>query len=463
MSVTIGTVLTKVGISSGTKVVKKVVTEPESAAKWVIIFLLAIFAPLILIVALMFGMVSGVQGYATSDMDDLLQSDLYKKIENIDSRYEVKREVELYAIAMIENDISIFVPSEEDDLEDEEASETEKIKVDEENIETNTEELAEREEDKLIEIEAVDAVEMLTDEEMKAVLTSHNISFEIEAPNLAYTLSYITHCDSARSKWGNVFVLDEESEETVSIQNSQIRNFYDSITSVETRTEVDSDGKTHIIYYLAVLSPEEVAAIYWSDDVQTEQMYIDSYNIFCEIYDFSEKIDYEIVDSNFSVPLYFQTDYKHVEYGRGTVATSGCAPTAIAMCVSYWTGQAITPDVVVAWTGDRYYNYGPGGGSYWSIFPACASHWGCTSTQVNSSDIATVKDALSNGYPVIASMGTGHFTSGGHFIVLCGMTDDGKLIVNDPSRSNYTKHGAEVPAEWVFSESKGYFIIRGGQ
>jgi hypothetical protein len=41
-------------------------------------------------------------------------------------------------------------------------------------------------------------------------------------------------------------------------------------------------------------------------------------------------------------------------------------------------------------------------------------------------------DALADGKLVIALMGPGHFTTGGHFIVLRGVTSEGKILVSDP-------------------------------
>ena len=54
---------------------------------------------------------------------------------------------------------------------------------------------------------------------------------------------------------------------------------------------------------------------------------------------------------------------------------------------------------------------------------------------------ANIVDNLKSGKTLIMSMGPGHFTSKGHFIVVRGLTNDGKLIVADPnseSRSNQT-------------------------
>jgi len=67
--------------------------------------------------------------------------------------------------------------------------------------------------------------------------------------------------------------------------------------------------------------------------------------------------------------------------------------------------------------------------------------------------------ALEAGNPVIASMAPGHFTQNGHFIVICGTTSDGYLIVNDPNLYNYQEHGDTVPANWVWDEAKMFFIL----
>ena len=54
---------------------------------------------------------------------------------------------------------------------------------------------------------------------------------------------------------------------------------------------------------------------------------------------------------------------------------------------------------------------------------------------------SNIIDNLNAGKTLILSMGPGHFTSGGHFIVARGIADDGSIIVSDPNsekRSNQT-------------------------
>ena len=44
-----------------------------------------------------------------------------------------------------------------------------------------------------------------------------------------------------------------------------------------------------------------------------------------------------------SVPLYYQTDYPHNKFGNGTIASSGCSITCLAMVATYLTDQEYTP------------------------------------------------------------------------------------------------------------------------
>ena len=133
---------------------------------------------------------------------------------------------------------------------------------------------------------------------------------------------------------------------------------------------------------------------------------------------------------------YYQYNYSQ-HYGGGTIASWGCGPTSLAMVLTYLKGEEITP-VETAALGDGTYTCSEG--TYWSYFGDMAERYGvqCEEQEITSNNIM---NALKEGKPVIASMGPGHFTSGGHFIVLRGVDDNGQIIVADPAsedRSNVT-------------------------
>lgn len=158
------------------------------------------------------------------------------------------------------------------------------------------------------------------------------------------------------------------------------------------------------------------------------------------------------------IPHYLQTDYSNIPYGGGSIASSGCGPTSFAMIASYLTGTTITPTDAVSWCGNAYYM--PGVGTYWSYFEAAASHFGCGSV-TQTSDPNAVLQALSQGHPVISSQSPGLFTSGGHFIVLRGVTANGKVLVNDPNDSsakNYINREFDMMTE-IHVSANAYWIF----
>ena len=117
-------------------------------------------------------------------------------------------------------------------------------------------------------------------------------------------------------------------------------------------------------------------------------------------------------------------------YGlTNTIAGAGCGPTSLAICVSTLTDTVVTPPEVC----DRSVKTGhrcEGSGSYHSLIPDGAAHYNVPCRGIGQSGTELVK-ALQDGKLVIAIMSAGHFTRGGHFIVLRGITDDGKILVAD--------------------------------
>ena len=60
---------------------------------------------------------------------------------------------------------------------------------------------------------------------------------------------------------------------------------------------------------------------------------------------------------------------------------------------------------------------------------------------------------LSSGHLVVAIMARGHFTSNGHFIVLRGITESGKVLVADPA--SYKRSGQEWSMSIILNEARG--------
>lgn len=152
----------------------------------------------------------------------------------------------------------------------------------------------------------------------------------------------------------------------------------------------------------------------------------------------------EDIAYNRDVPLYFQTDYPNARYGYGTVASSGCGITCLAMVATYMTGHTYYPDELA-----RYFG-GHGENNMQRL------EYGSTQLQLpwtKARDFRDVMAALREGNIVIALMSSDSiFTESQHFIVLAGLTEDGKILVNDPYEPNYQNWILKNAFETGFSE-----------
>lgn len=128
--------------------------------------------------------------------------------------------------------------------------------------------------------------------------------------------------------------------------------------------------------------------------------------------------------------------WKEETYGEDKIGTHGCGPTSMSIVVSTFTDRNVDPIEMAAWSYENGY-YCPGGGSYHSLIPKAAEHWGLSVDRNLAAE--NVADALGEGKLVVAIMSKGHFTKSGHFIVLRGITPEEKVLVADPAslkRSN---------------------------
>ena len=130
-----------------------------------------------------------------------------------------------------------------------------------------------------------------------------------------------------------------------------------------------------------------------------------------------------------TVPRYYQTDYPYIKFGNGTMATSGCSVTCLAMVATYLTDTEYTPPQIA-------YHFGHYGKTNIERLD-----YGIAQMQLpyeRTENIQDVLKALRGGKVAILMMDDESvFTTEQHFIVAAGMTEDGKFIVNDPMQTNY--------------------------
>ncbi len=162
------------------------------------------------------------------------------------------------------------------------------------------------------------------------------------------------------------------------------------------------------------------------------------------------------------IPLFFQFDkrWANYPYAGTTIKIAGCGVTALAMVVVGLTGDtSITPITMADFSTQNGWGIS-GVGTSWQLMTTGASYFGLNAEQVGTSASSIIEN-LSQGKVMIVSTtykgyngtSTGYFTNGGHFIVLTGLTEDGRVKVND-SWSEKKSNETFTP-EFISNEIKG--------
>ena len=135
-----------------------------------------------------------------------------------------------------------------------------------------------------------------------------------------------------------------------------------------------------------------------------------------------------------TVTYFCQSDETWAEqpYGTDTIGPYGCGPTAMAMAVASMTDTETDPAQMAAWAVDHGY-WARRSGSYHSIVQGIAEDFGLEATAFTGRTPDELRRALHSKDMLVALMGKGHFTTGGHFILIRGMTLSGDVLVADPN------------------------------
>lgn len=195
----------------------------------------------------------------------------------------------------------------------------------------------------------------------------------------------------------------------------------------------------------------EIAAI---EAFQKEYGYNQNLGIFDQDYVNGSAQSYEdvmLADGGMEVMYYNQLDERWVDimYGNSsTIGQAGCGPTSMAIVISTLTGEPHDPVELARWSAANGHRC-EGNGSYHSLIPAAAAAYGLNCDR--NLDAQGIVDALSSGKLVVVIMSKGHFTKGGHFIVLRGVTGEGKILVADPA--SYGRSEQEWDLSIIMDES----------
>ena len=170
--------------------------------------------------------------------------------------------------------------------------------------------------------------------------------------------------------------------------------------------------------------------------------------------DAEPEIDLSDLADTSEIPSLLQWDQRwgYHQYAGEVMGLSGCGPTALAICVSTLTGNSVDPPAVCDWS-VRNGHRCEGNGSYHTLIPEGAKHYGLNVEKLGRSSARELESHLSSGHLVIAIMAKGHFTSSGHFIVLRGITENGKVLVADPA--SYRRSEQAWDMSIILNEARG--------
>lgn len=253
----------------------------------------------------------------------------------------------------------------------------------------------------------------------------------------------------------------------------ELRRVFWDMNKLTTSTELDDDGETTFYIVGSALSYRDMFEPYHFTNQQKQliaELMSDEYYAFWSNfvnasmgYDPDDWGGVVTVDDDYTpgmsgtvmkIPKLYQFDYRKtvctIGGERKAVSTSGCGATSMSMVIRYLTGDASqTPYTLFRWA---YKNdYYSGDGLSHGAVSAMGRLYGVTGSWVGKDGERIVK-ALSSGHPVIAHMGKGIFTKQGHYIVLRGVTDSGKILVNDPNSKDRSRKA--YPLSTILKQGK---------
>jgi len=160
----------------------------------------------------------------------------------------------------------------------------------------------------------------------------------------------------------------------------------------------------------------------------------------------TKPVDYKQGDKRWGKVVYTSCGNK-----SQTIANSGCGPTSMADIMATWVDSKITPVQMCEYAVKHGFRT-RSSGTAWGFFKSIATAYGFTGF-VQTKSMATARAAIQNGAFVVASMGPGYWTKGGHYICLW-KTDDAYMYANDPASSTRKKQKLKA-----FEEQRKQFFI----
>lgn len=153
---------------------------------------------------------------------------------------------------------------------------------------------------------------------------------------------------------------------------------------------------------------------------------------------------------------YNQSDARWADFlygGQDPLHTYGCGPTVLAMIISSFTPHTYTPSDMAVWAADHNY-WSAGHGTKHNFIPECAEAFGLKAAPFTNYTVEGVLSELSNGHILVALMGAGHFTAGGHFIIIIDRWSENQVRIADPANLENTQRPWDI--QLILNEISAY-------
>lgn len=154
--------------------------------------------------------------------------------------------------------------------------------------------------------------------------------------------------------------------------------------------------------------------------------------------------DYNVIlDTAIGPMMYYNQHDSHwgtyLYGGKDAMSSYGCGPTTAAMIVNAFgnISGSVSPIEMADWSANYGY-YATHSGSYHDYIPAVLSAFDLMVDSVQNRSVENVSRILSEGNILVALMGKGALTNGGHFIIITKLNADGTVSIADPNSYNTT-------------------------
>ncbi len=141
----------------------------------------------------------------------------------------------------------------------------------------------------------------------------------------------------------------------------------------------------------------------------------------------------DVTEGEFPVLVQWDKRWGYEIYGTNYMANNGCGPTALCIVYAGLTGKTDWNPYSLAMYSIENDLYMANVGTKWIFMKDVGRYLGLTVQEFNEYQLDQALPELQAGKVLICKVGPGDFTTGGHFIAVTRLYEDGTVEVRDPN------------------------------